>query len=84
MVFSRVTSLLYMGEGHWAMEVADLPNAAQRAMPVTNGAEDMKKFLFILILILVAIGGIAVWLAGQATKGMPEPGEIRLEVEDVF
>lgn len=66
------------------MEVADLPNGTHCAMPMIFGARAMKKFLIILLLLLVAIGGIAVWLAGQATKGMPEPGEIRLEVQDVF
>lgn len=49
-----------------------------------SGAVEMKKFLIILILLLVAIGAGAVWLAGQATKGMPEPGEVRLEIENVF
>ena len=44
----------------------------------------MKKFLFIVIVILLAVGGAAFWLAGQATSGKPDPGEIRLEVEDVF
>lgn len=44
----------------------------------------MKKFLFILVVLLALVGAVAFWLAGQATKGMPEPGEVRMEIEDVF
>lgn len=44
----------------------------------------MKKFLFFLLLLLLAVGGAAVWLAGLATSDKPEPGEVRIEVEDVL
>ena len=49
-----------------------------------SGAAEMKKFLIILVLVLIAIGAGAVWLAGQATSGMPEPGEVRQEIENAF
>ena len=48
------------------------------------GAKAMKKFLFFLLIIVLALGGTALWLAGQATSGKPEAGEIRIEVEDVL
>ncbi|MEM9738916.1 MAG: hypothetical protein AAF829_03540 [Pseudomonadota bacterium] len=44
----------------------------------------MKKFLFFLFVLLLAIGGAAFWLAGQATTDRPEAGEVRIEVEDVL
>ncbi|MEO0815927.1 MAG: hypothetical protein AAFX86_01345 [Pseudomonadota bacterium] len=44
----------------------------------------MKKFLFFLLIVLLALVGAAFWLAGQATSDKPEPGEIRIEVEDVL
>ncbi len=44
----------------------------------------MKKFLFFLMVLLIALSGAAFWLAGQATSDKPEPGEVRIEVEDVL
>lgn len=44
----------------------------------------MKKWLIILVLILLALCGISVWLAGKGKADLPEPGEVRIEVEDVF
>lgn len=44
----------------------------------------MKKWLAIFIVILLAIGGAAVWLAGKGSTPPEETGEIRLEVQDVF
>ena len=81
-----------MPKGLRAIERARLPNPAQRVIPhcgqpawtVPIGAEQMKKFLILLVVLLVAVAGAAVWLAGLATSGKPDPGEIRLEVQDVF
>ena len=42
MVFSRVTSLLYMGKGLRAMEAADLQNAAHRAIAMTKRAVELQ------------------------------------------
>ncbi|MEL6662747.1 MAG: hypothetical protein AAFO57_05035 [Pseudomonadota bacterium] len=44
----------------------------------------MKKFLAFLLIVLLAVGGAAFWLAGQATANKPEPGEVRIEVENVL
>ena len=44
----------------------------------------MRKWLIILIIILLAVGGIAFWLAGEGRSALPEPGEVRIEVEDVL
>jgi len=44
----------------------------------------MKKFLFFLLIVLLALGGAAFWLAGQATSDKPRPGEVRIELEDVL
>ncbi|MEO0466033.1 MAG: hypothetical protein AAF216_05785 [Pseudomonadota bacterium] len=44
----------------------------------------MRKWLVILILLLLALGAIAFWLADKGQTAKPEPGEVRIEVEDVF
>ncbi|KCZ63506.1 MULTISPECIES: hypothetical protein [Hyphomonas] len=44
----------------------------------------MRKFLILLGLLAILVLGVAWWLGGQAEKGKPEPGEIRIEVDDVL
>lgn len=44
----------------------------------------MRKWLIFIGVLVVLLLGIGIWLAGQAENGKPEPGEIRLEVEDVL
>ena len=44
----------------------------------------MRKWLIFIIVLVVLVLGVGVWLAGQADNGKPEPGEIRLEIEDVI
>lgn len=44
----------------------------------------MRKFLILLAILAILVLGAAWWLGGQAEKGKPEPGEIRIEVEDVI
>lgn len=44
----------------------------------------MRKWLALIIILALALLGAAVWLAGQAEKGKPEPGEVRMEVDGVF
>lgn len=44
----------------------------------------MRKFLILLGLLAILVLGAAWWLGGQAEKGKPEPGEIRIEVDNVL
>ena len=44
----------------------------------------MKKFLILVLIICMAVGGLAVWLAGKANDSKPEPGPVRLELQDVL
>ena len=44
----------------------------------------MRKWLILILILLVALGALAVWLAGTADDGRPEAGEVRLEVDDVL
>jgi len=44
----------------------------------------MRKFLILLGLLVILVLGVAWWLGGQAEKGKPEPGEIRIEVDNVL
>ena len=44
----------------------------------------MRRFLILLGLLVILVVGAMIWLGGQAEKGKPEPGEIRIEVEDVL
>ncbi len=44
----------------------------------------MRKWLIFIIVIVVLLLGVGFWLAGQAENGKPEPGEVRLEVENVL
>lgn len=44
----------------------------------------MRKFLIILVVLVMLVLGAAWWLGGQAEKGKPAEGEIRTEIENVF
>ena len=44
----------------------------------------MRRFLILLGLLAVLVIAAMVWLGGLAEKGKPEPGEVRIEVEDVL
>lgn len=44
----------------------------------------MRKWLIFILVIIVLLLGAGFWLAGQADKGQPEAGEVRLEVENVL
>jgi len=44
----------------------------------------MRKFLILLGLLAILVLAGAWWLGGQAEKGKPEPGEIRIEVDNVL
>jgi len=44
----------------------------------------MRKWLILFLILFAAIGALAVWLARAADDGRPEPGEVRLEVDDVL
>ena len=44
----------------------------------------MRKWLALIAILVLALLGTAFWLAGEADKGKPEPGEVRMEVEGVF
>ena len=77
MVFSLLTTPIYMGRDGAAMD----PGAPKG---LTIGRSLMRKWLALILILLVALLGIAFWLAGEADKGKPEPGEVRMEIDGVF
>jgi hypothetical protein len=44
----------------------------------------MRKWLIIFLLLVLALAALAVWLAGSVDAARPEPGEVRMEIENVF
>ena len=44
----------------------------------------MRKWLFLLLIVVLALVGVAFWLGMQANSGKPEPGEVRQEIENVL
>ncbi len=44
----------------------------------------MRKLLIGLVVIVILVLGAAWWLSGQAENGMPDDGEIRIDVENVL
>lgn len=44
----------------------------------------MRKWLIFIAVLAVLILGVAFWLAGEAESGRPEPGEVRVEIENVL
>ena len=48
------------------------------------GDDKMRKWLILIVILVVLLLGIGVWLAGKAESGKPEPGEVRLEIENVL
>jgi hypothetical protein len=41
----------------------------------------MRRFLIILVVLIVAVGGAILWLANYAEQNPPQSGEQSLEVE---
>jgi len=44
----------------------------------------MRKWLILIAVLAIILAGVGLWLAGQAETGKPEPGEIRVEIENVL
>lgn len=44
----------------------------------------MRKWLIIILGLILILFGISLWLASKATDGRPEPGEVRQEIQNVF
>lgn len=44
----------------------------------------MRKWLIFILILIAGLLGAGIWLAGQAEKGKPEPGEVRLEIESAL
>lgn len=44
----------------------------------------MRKWLILIVVLVVVLLGVGVWLAGKAETGKPEAGEVRLEIENVL
>lgn len=44
----------------------------------------MRKWLIFIAVLIVALLGVGIWLAGKADQGKPEAGEVRQEIENVF
>ncbi|MEO9971628.1 MAG: hypothetical protein ABJG15_17665 [Hyphomonadaceae bacterium] len=44
----------------------------------------MRKWLTLIGIIVVILGAISFWLASKAADGRPEPGEVRLQIEDAI
>ncbi|MEE9380055.1 MAG: hypothetical protein V3V03_01490 [Hyphomonadaceae bacterium] len=44
----------------------------------------MRKWLILLLVLVLALAGVALWLGSKATSGKPAPGEVRQEIENVL
>ena len=44
----------------------------------------MRKWLILLLILVLALLGVAVWLGGKAKQGIPAQGEVRQEIENVL
>jgi hypothetical protein len=44
----------------------------------------MRKWLIMLLLLVLALTGLAFWLAGSVDNARPEAGEVRTEIGNVF
>ncbi len=44
----------------------------------------MRKWLIILVLLIVAVYGVLWWLGNSVNAHKPEPGEVRTEIEHVL
>ncbi len=44
----------------------------------------MRKWLIFILVIVLALIGAGLWLAGKANEGKPAPGEVRQEIGNVF
>ncbi len=44
----------------------------------------MRKWLIILLILALAIVGVLWWLGQSLDAQKPEPGEVRLEIENVL
>lgn len=44
----------------------------------------MRKWLIFIVVLALFILGVGIWLASKAETGKPEPGEIRVEIENVL
>lgn len=44
----------------------------------------MRKWLIFIGIVALLVLGTGFWLAGKASDGKPEPGEIRQEIENVL
>jgi len=44
----------------------------------------MRKWLILVGILALILGGITLWLAGKANDGRPEAGEVRVEIENAI
>ncbi len=44
----------------------------------------MRKWLILIGILALILAGICVWLAGKASDGRPEAGEVILDIDSVL
>ena len=44
----------------------------------------MRKGLILIGILVLILAGVAFWLGESAKSAAPEPGEVRLEIEDAL
>jgi len=55
-----------------------------RAGYAAKGINDMRKWLILLVLLLLGAVGVLWWLGQSFEADKPEAGEVRTEIEHVF
>ena len=57
---------------------------AKRAVRLTKRVDEMRKYLIAFVVLALLILGAVWWLGQKAEQAVPEAGEQRLEIENVF
>ncbi|WP_267896304.1 hypothetical protein [Henriciella mobilis] len=44
----------------------------------------MRKWLILFVVLILGVIGLLWWLGNQVDQSMPEDGEVRMEIDNVF
>lgn len=44
----------------------------------------MRKWLVLFVVLILGVIGLLWWLGNQVDRSMPEEGEVRMEIDNVF